>query len=524
MASRDGTATIPTGIAGTVTSRMATPNGAAPGGGVQKSAERRIVGPTPIAPEEFLRRIVGPGFDRPRPTAAARPSEIAVPAEAPEAEARPVTRRARRRRRPAPASPPMVAIAPEAETAAMPASAPAPEPAVSPVPVATPAVTARAADLPLAGLPLTDPLTDLPATASPLAALATLPPPFDAEADDVLVCRQVRVETHDVKTFVFAPREPRLFRHKPGQFLTFGWPIGGETIQRCYTISSAPTRPDTVAITVKRVPGGPVSTWLHETMAPGMAVQAVGPMGDFTCLDHPAEKYLFLAGGSGITPLMSMSRTLHDLGSDADVVFVQAARSPADLIFRAELDLIARANPRFKVVHVVETDAGEPGWPGFRGRLSKAVLALAAPDIAEREAFTCGPAPFMAAVQAMLAEAGHPPARYHEESFAFEDLAPADREIADALPSTAPAFAVTFAHSGRTISCQADQTVLDAARLAGLRLPSSCTKGMCGTCKSRIVSGEVAMTPAGGIRRREIDAGLALLCCSRPLSDLVVER
>lgn len=520
MASRDGTATIPTGIPGTVTTRMAAPNRAAPDGGTPKSAERRIVGPTPIAPEEFLRRIVGPGFDRPRPTVAARPSEIAAPAEVAETAARAVTRRERRRRRPASASPPMVAIAPEAETAAAPASAADPESAVSPVPAATPAVTARAADPVPADLPITDP----PAAAQPLAALAALPPAFDAEADDVLVCRQVRVETHDVKTFVFAPREPRLFRHKPGQFLTFGWPVGGETIQRCYTIASAPTRPDTVAITVKRVPGGPVSTWLHETMAPGMAVQAVGPMGDFTCLDHPAEKYLFLAGGSGITPLMSMSRALHDLGADADIVFVQAARSPADLIFRAELDLMARADPRFKVAHVVETDAGEPGWPGFRGRLSPAVLGLVAPDLAEREVFTCGPAPFMAAVRAMLAEAGHPPARYHEESFSFEDLAPADREIADTLPSTEPAFAVTFAHSGRTISCPADQTVLDAARLAGLRLPSSCTKGMCGTCKSRIVSGEVAMTPAGGIRRREIEAGLALLCCSKPLSDLVVER
>lgn len=499
MASRDGTATIPTGVPGAVTTRMAAPNRVAPSGAAPKPAGRHVVGPTPISPDEFLRRIVGPGFDRPL-AAAPHPAEVAAPATAAEPAAQPVTRRERRRRRPAPTSPPMVAIAPKDERAP------------------PPLVTARTADPATAARPA----ASAPA-ADPLAALAALPPPFDAEADDVLVCRQVRVETHDVKTFVFAPREPRLFRHKPGQFLTFDWPIGGGTVQRCYTISSAPTRPDTVAITVKRVPGGPVSTWLHETMAPGMAVQAVGPMGDFTCLDHPAEKYIFLAGGSGITPLMAMSRALHDLGADADIVFVQAARSPADLIFRAELDLIARANPRFKVVHVVETDAGEPGWPGFRGRLSKAVLALVAPDLAEREAFTCGPAPFMAAVRTMLAEAGHPPARYHEESFAFEDLVTAPA-AAPTAPSTAETFRVTFTRSGRTIDCPSDRTVLETAGLAGLRLPSSCTKGMCGTCKSRIVSGEVAMTPAGGIRKREIEAGLALLCCSKPLSDLVIER
>ncbi len=367
----------------------------------------------------------------------------------------------------------------------------------------------------------------------PLARLATLadvPARFDADEDDLLVCRQVRLETHDVRTFVFTARNPRLFRFKPGQFMTFDWPVGEDPVQRCYTIASSPSRPDTVSITVKRVPGGPVSNWLHDNLAPGMEVRAAGPMGEFTCADHPAAKYLFLSGGSGITPLMSMSRALGDLAEDADIVFVHAARTPADIVFRVELEAMARANPRFKLAHVVESDGGEPGWAGFRGRLSLPMLSLIAPDFREREVFTCGPSPFMAAVRAMLADGGADMGRYHEESFTFEDLAPAARaEVTDAevkfVEGEARAsFRVTFTKSGRAIDCPDDTFVLQAARAAGMRLPASCTKGLCGTCKSKLVSGQVDMKHAGGIRQREIDQGLVLLCCSKPLTDLVVER
>jgi glycine betaine catabolism B len=353
--------------------------------------------------------------------------------------------------------------------------------------------------------------------------------PWDSETDDVLVCRAVRQETHDVRTFVLAPRDPRLFAYKPGQFLTFTFEIGGETIHRCYTISAAPTRPHAVSITVKRVPGGPVSNWLHDNLKPGGTVKALGPMGEFTCFDHPAEKYLFLSGGSGITPLMSMARTFHDLALPRDVVFVHSARTPADIIFRAELDGMARHAPAFRFVPVCEADAPAEAWGGFRGRLSRAMLEQIAPDFREREIFVCGPSPYMAAIRAMLREAGFDMSRHHEESFNFEELSGAEQaavieaEAAEAAPAKRM-FRVEFARTRRVIECPEDMFVLEAARKAGIRLPSSCTKGLCGTCKSKLVSGTVEMKHAGGIRQREIDAGMTLLCCSKPTSDLVVER
>ncbi|WP_409149222.1 2Fe-2S iron-sulfur cluster-binding protein [Pseudoxanthobacter sp. M-2] len=459
------------------TTRMAVPNlDDAKGAGTGGAFARRFVGPALIvgAIDDFA--LVGPG--------------LTLPHE------RDVIETVRVRHTPAAVS-------------ASPARAAAPEPAAS---------------LDLAETPAPAP------PISRIAALADVPARFNADDDDLLVCRQVHTETHDVKTFVFASRNPRLFRFHPGQFMTFDWPVGDEPVQRCYTIASAPSRPDTFAITVKRVPGGPVSNWLHDNLVPGMEVRAVGPMGEFTCATHPAEKYLFVSGGSGITPLMSMSRAITDLAEDRDVVFVHAARTPADIVFRAELDAIARAHARFKVAYVVESDAGEPGWPGFRGRLSWPMLSLIAPDLHEREVFTCGPSPFMKAVRAMLSDGGADMRRYHEESFNFEELAPITQAAAARAEEklvegeARGSFRVTFSKSGRAIDCPDDTFVLQAARAAGMKLPASCTKGLCGTCKSRLVSGQVEMKHAGGIRQREIDQGLVLLCCSKPLTDLVVER
>jgi ferredoxin len=163
----------------------------------------------------------------------------------------------------------------------------------------------------------------------------------------------------------------------------------------------------------------------------------------------------------------------------------------------------------------------------------------------------------MQAVRKLLDEGGFDRGHYHEESFSFETVGDVAAQlttahVADALkqaggaeiaegfvearaeavgfePASAPVetdtrFKVSFAKSHREIECGSGQHVLDAAKKAGVRLPASCTQGMCGTCKVKLVSGEVAMKHAGGIRQREIDQGMVLLCCSKPLTDLVVDK
>ncbi len=363
---------------------------------------------------------------------------------------------------------------------------------------------------------LTAPLPDLSSDA---------PAWWQADRDDTLVCRQVRDETLDVKTFVFESLEPRRFRYLPGQFITLELEINGERINRCYTLSSTPTRPDRVSITVKRVPRGPVSNWLHDNLKAGDQVKVLGPSGEFTCFKHDAPRYLFLSAGSGITPLLSMSRALHDLASDRDVVFVHSARTPQDIICRTELNAMARTNPHFRQAVVCERPGIEGEWPGFLGFLDAAMLERIAPDFRERKVFTCGPAPYMAAVRKLLTESGFDMTQYHEESFNFETEFGAAAPVEEVAPVNGDAaYKVTFNRTGDQVSCGSGQTILAAATAAGLRMPSSCTQGLCGTCKTKMVSGQVDMKHGGGIRQREIDQGFILPCCSKPLSDVVLER
>ncbi|MFT3730686.1 MAG: FAD-binding oxidoreductase [Hyphomicrobium sp.] len=354
-----------------------------------------------------------------------------------------------------------------------------------------------------------------------------VPGKWNSDEDDTLICTHVRQETHDVKSFLFRSTSPKLFRFRPGQFITIEVEIGGETINRCYTISSPPTRPDTLSITVKRVPGGKVSNWLHENLKLGSAIKALGPSGEFSFTLHPARKYLFLSGGSGVTPLMSMSRTLYELGEDRDVVFVHSARTPRDIIFRNELTMMTHGSERFRTAFVCEQRGEHRDWSAPTGYLTLPLLKSIVPDLAEREIFCCGPEAYMTNVRSMLKDAGFDIAHYHEESFSFERLSPEEKaEVEEALAADAASggFKIEFTKSGRTIDCRPDQFILDAAKAAGLRLPFSCSKGVCGTCKSKKLSGQVVMTHGGGIRQREIDAGMILICCSKPLSDVVVEK
>jgi ferredoxin len=173
----------------------------------------------------------------------------------------------------------------------------------------------------------------------------------------------------------------------------------------------------------------------------------------------------------------------------------------------------------FKFIPACEADAKFHAWGGLRGRISAEMLALAVPDYAARTVFVCGPPPYMRAVKALLEKLGFNMAQYHEESFEF-----AAPEAAAPVLAGGDSYTVSFTKSNRSISCPVESTVLDAARAEGMRLPSSCSKGLCGTCKSKLVSGKVEMSHQGGIRQREIDQGMILLCCSKPLTELVVER
>ncbi|THV24053.1 hybrid-cluster NAD(P)-dependent oxidoreductase [Peteryoungia ipomoeae] len=343
---------------------------------------------------------------------------------------------------------------------------------------------------------------------------------WDPDVDSILTCIDVHAETHDVKSFTFRAPEGKSIHFTAGQYFLFEPDIDGEENGRCYSISSSPLRAGAITVTVKRVAGGKVSNWMHDSMQVGMEIKASGPLGRF--VRPPAPSYLFLSGGSGITPVMSMLRELADRLDPVDVVFLHAGRSPQDLVFREELSLLARRMKGLRLFFLPEDISTERSWHGVSGRISAELLALAVPDISRRVVMCCGPAPFMAAARSICGSMGVPETCYIEESF---DAAAIEDVLFEAHNGeTVATFEVSFSKQGRSISVPADQTVLSQSKKAGIRIPSSCANGICGTCKSKLTSGRVDMQHGGGIRQREIDAGLFLPCCSKPLSDLVIER
>lgn len=335
--------------------------------------------------------------------------------------------------------------------------------------------------------------------------------------DEPLECAMVVPETADTATITFRAPSGAWFDYLPGQFLTLDLPVPGQPVSRTYTISSSPSRPLSLSVTVKAQPGSVGSRWLIDALKPGMRLKAHGPAGDFSLRQHPARKYLFISAGSGITPMMSMTTWAWDSGEMPDIVFVHAARRPSDIIFRPRLEQFAARVPGLQLRFTVEEVEPFSVWHGFRGRLNQIMLGLMAPDYLEREVFCCGPEPFMRSVKDSLAALGFDLTRYHQESFGPPEIAP------ETVPETTEAAEIRFTASGVSTACAPGETVLAAAKRAGLNIPSGCNFGLCGTCKVRKTAGDVQMLHNGGISEDDIAAGYILACCSRPSGKVAVE-
>lgn len=332
-------------------------------------------------------------------------------------------------------------------------------------------------------------------------------------------------EAPGVKTFTFRSDAQTWFRYKPGQFVTLELPMADGPLMRTYTLSSSPSRPFSIAVTVKAQTGSTGTRWMFDNLVPGSRIKARGPAGNFSHHDHPAAKYLFISAGSGITPMVSMLRWLNDCAPWTDVAFVNCARSPEEIIFRRELELLGSRMPGLSLGFMIEERSSRESWFGHMGRIDAVRLPLLAPDFREREIFCCGPDPFMRAVRDMLQAAGFDMAHYHQESFGtpVAEALPAPIEPRNEDAAAKASFPISFVDSKIDGRCAADQTVLQAARANGVRISAACEFGLCGTCRVKKVSGDVAMNHNGGILDDEIAEGYILACCSRPLSPLEIE-
>ena len=328
----------------------------------------------------------------------------------------------------------------------------------------------------------------------------------------------VVAETEDSRSLVFTVPEgaeipaDRL-RYAPGQFLTLRIPSDRTgSVARCYSLCSSPFTGEALTVTVKRTADGYASNWLCEHAHPGMRIHVLAPSGNFVpkTLD---DDFLLLAAGSGITPIMSICKSALAEGS-GHLLLVYANRDDGSVIFGDALrELAAKYPDRLTVVHWLESLQGLP---------SAAALAKLAAPYTDRQAFICGPGPFMQAVRDALESLEVPAQQIHIEVFRSLDTDPfaavTIEEDGDEPPATA---VVELDGETHTVSWPRHAKLLDVLPDRGLDAPFSCREGHCGACACTLRKGKVDMEVNDVLEQQDLDDGLILACQSRPRSDSV---
>jgi stearoyl-CoA 9-desaturase NADPH oxidoreductase len=282
---------------------------------------------------------------------------------------------------------------------------------------------------------------------------------------------EVVPETEDAATLVIRPGWGWHYHHRPGQYVGIGVQVDGKWQWRSYSVSSPPERRRrTITITVRAMPEGLLSAHLVKGLAPGTIVRLALPEGDFVLPDPPPPRMLFLVGGSGITPVMAMLRTLDRRGTVPDVVLHYSSPTPDRMIFRGELKAMADRHAGL-TLHELHTD--------LDGMLDLADLDRICPDWRERETWACGPGPMLDAAEQHFADAGLED-RLHLERFSLE-LGGNDGE----------GGTLTFRNSGKSIEVDGATTILEAGEKAGVGMPYGCRMGICHTCTLRMVEGTI---------------------------------
>ncbi|GAT12295.1 ferredoxin reductase [Mycolicibacterium novocastrense] len=281
----------------------------------------------------------------------------------------------------------------------------------------------------------------------------------------------VRRETEDSATLVIKPGWGFSFDYQPGQYIGIGVQIDGRWRWRSYSLTSAPSRTArTITITVKAMPEGFLSTHLVDGLAPGTIVRLAAPQGNFVMPDPAPPKVLFLTGGSGVTPVMSMLRTLARRDQITDIVHLHSAPTQSDVMFASELADLTRAHDGYRL----RTRATRS-----QGRLDLSRLDDEVPDWRERQTWACGPEGMLDAAQRCWSAAGLAE-RLHLERFAVSKAAVHGQ-----------GGTVEFARSGKTATVDAATPLMEAGEQVGVQMPFGCRMGICQSCVVGLVEGHV---------------------------------
>jgi ferredoxin-NADP reductase/ferredoxin len=424
-------------------------------------------------------------------------------------------------------------------------------------------------------------------------------------------CVETIPEAGGLMTFVFRRCDGAPLAFRAGQYVNIAFPVNGEDhepVDRSYSLSSSPTEPWTFSISVKKDAGGLVSPWVHQNVKPGTVLEMLGPVGAFHLPDADRRaRYLLLAAGAGITPIMSMVRTIHSLPGHADVVVLYHGAEAGGFAFHRELAYIASVDSRIRVFYSLGDRSKPDGWEGLTGRLTSAMIDEVAPDANGRQVYACGPEGYLNSATELLKKVGVDDTSIYMEFFsgdrqtlleyAAEVALAADiaEEIAEEIADSAEDYfesqpaafglyepgydadgtleasglpleavdadatsgsdtndagsaaspeagaeagtpdastfdtvgtgslTLSFMRTGINVRIDPTEPILEVAQRAGVRIGANCKEGMCGSCKVVKLSGDIDMNHQGGIRKREIDAGKFLPCCSTAKTDMVID-
>ncbi|MEN2281488.1 ferredoxin--NADP reductase [Algoriphagus sp. SE2] len=343
-----------------------------------------------------------------------------------------------------------------------------------------------------------------------------------------LKVREVVKETADTVSIYFEQPEPFL-EYKPGQFLTLVIDFDGKEQRRSYSLCTSPYVDPFPGISVKRLPGGLFSNYLNEKIHPGKTINTLKPLGHFTTDFHSKnQKHFFLiAGGSGITPIMGILKSVLANEPKSKVTLLYCSRHEEHIIFKKELDELENKHTgKLKIIHNLSQPTDS--WTGLSGRLKSETLtdliktAEAESDF-QTDYFICGPEGILETAQDVLTALNIEKEKIHKESF-YSAAAEAAHEAAATLGGLTRDVMIEMEGEEHLVTVSPDKTILESGLAQNLNMPYSCQSGLCTACRGKLLSGEVKMDEDAGLNENEINEGYVLCCVGRPMTDNVKIR
>jgi ring-1,2-phenylacetyl-CoA epoxidase subunit PaaE len=342
-----------------------------------------------------------------------------------------------------------------------------------------------------------------------------------------LLVKNIIQETKDAISIVFEQPIAKL-HYKSGQFLTLIVPVQGKEVRRAYSLCSSPFIDADLAVSVKRVEKGLMSNWLPDNLKVGAKVKVMEPMGQFTTefVKDKKRHLVMFAGGSGITPMMSIIKSLLTQEPDSICSLIYCNRDIDSIIFKTQFEqLQTQYEGRLHVIHIL--DNAPMNWQGLSGLLNKEMLVKLferIPDwgLDKTTYLMCGPEGMMKNVDNLLAEQQIPIEKIFKESFVAGVLDKPKKEDEKGTEKKTRDVVIRYDGNEHTIAVPHNKTILETALDQGIDLPYSCQSGLCTACRGKALSGQVKLDEEEGLSKSERAEGYVLTCVGHPMTDDVV--